>query len=91
MPVELQETVTRAQKCVESSAPKDGAGLVKEAIQCATRLKRMRLLQLNTELKYLVQEAADAGEQTQFRQLLQQLSVLQRQIRTIDAATHLQG
>ena len=30
VPVELQETVTRAQKCVESPAPKDGAGLVKE-------------------------------------------------------------
>src|SRR5207248_1168772 len=70
VPVELQEAASRARKRAESKTPKDGAGLVKEAVQCAIRLKRMKLIQLNTELKYLIQEAAEAGEKAQYSQLL---------------------
>ncbi|HZO72615.1 MAG TPA: DNA primase [Ktedonobacteraceae bacterium] len=92
VPAVLLSTVTRVQKCVESRSPRrDGVGLVKEAIQCATRLKRMRLLQLNTELKYLLHEAAEAKDSGMARQLQQQLLDIHRQLRTIDSATHLQG
>jgi DNA primase len=91
VPSELLETVARALKCVESSSPKDGAGLIKEAIQCATRLKRTRLLQLNTELTYLIDEAVRTGDSMAVRQLSLQLSALQRELRTIYSATHLQG
>jgi DNA primase len=91
VPPELLKTVDRAHKCVESSSPKDGAGLVKEAIQCATRLKRTRLLQLNTELTYLIDEAVRTGDSMAVRQLSLQLSALQRELRTIYSATHVQG
>lgn len=91
VPSELWESVARATKCVESSPPKDGAGLIKEAIQCATRLKRTRLLQLNTELTYLLDEAVRAGDGVTVRQLRLQLSTLQRELRTIYSASHLQG
>jgi DNA primase len=91
VPVELQEAANRARKNVESKTPKDGAGLVKEAVQCASRLKRMNLLQLNTELKYLIQEAAEAGEKAQYSRLLQEFVALRQRIRILDAATHLQG
>jgi DNA primase len=91
VPVELQEAADRARKRAESKTPKDGAWLVKEARQCASRLKRMNLLQLNTELKYLSQEAAEAGDKAQYRQYWQQMSLLQRQIRVLDASMHLQG
>jgi DNA primase len=91
VPPALLETIARARKCVESRSPRDGAGLVKEAVQCATRLKRTRLLQLNTELKYLMDEAAHAGDKIAMRQLWQQQMVIDRELRTINTATHLQG
>jgi DNA primase len=91
VPATLLATVARAQKCVESRSPKEGMGLVKEVIQCATRLKRIRLLQLNTELEYLIREADDAGNSAESRQLRQQLLTIHQQLRTIDSATHLQG
>jgi DNA primase len=91
VPSELLETVARAHKCVESSSPKDGAGLIKEAVQCATRLKRIRLLQLNTELTYLIDEAGRTGDSMAVRQLSLQLFALQRELRTIYSATHVQG
>jgi DNA primase len=91
IPSALLATVARAQKCVESRSLKDGAGLVKEAIQCATRLKRTRLLQRNTELRYLIDEATHAGDSAGVRQLRQRLSEIYRELRTIDTATHLQG
>jgi len=91
VPSELLGTVARAHKCVESSSLKDGAGLEKEAIQCATRLKRTRLLQLNTELTYLIDEAVRTGDSMAVRQLSLQLSALQRELRTLYSATHVQG
>lgn len=90
-PPELLGAAIRVMQCVESSSPKDGAGLIKEVIQCAARLKRTRLLQLNTELTYLIDEAVRTGDGTAVRQLSLQLSSLQRELRTLYSATHLQG
>ncbi|MBV9616114.1 MAG: hypothetical protein JO031_11715, partial [Ktedonobacteraceae bacterium] len=91
VPSELLETVARVQKCVESGKLRDGAGLVKEAVQCATRLKRTRLLQLNTELSYLIREANHTGDKDSMRQLqIQQLDICQ-QLRTLNSAVHLHG
>ncbi len=91
VPSALLETVARARACVESWLPQDEAGLVKSAIQCARRLKRVRLLQLNIELKYLEQDARQAGETMQVRQLWKQMVDIQRQIRQLDASMALHG
>jgi DNA primase len=88
VPSALLTTVARARKSVESGSPLDGAGQIKEAVQCATRLKRIRLLQSNTELQYVLREEKDVAASQQLR--LQLLAVHQ-QLRTIDSATHLQG
>jgi DNA primase len=91
VPSVLLATVARAQECVGSNSQKDGTALVKEAVQCATRLKRARLLQLNTELKYLLHAAEETADMASCQKLRSQLFAIQRQIRTIDAVTHLQG
>jgi DNA primase len=91
VPSALLETVARARKSVESRSPLEGAGLVKAAVQCATRLKRACLLQSNTELQYLVRGATEAGEVATVQQLKRQLLDIHRQLRTIDSAMHLQG
>jgi len=49
------------------------------------------LLQLNTELKFLLQEAAATGDRMAFRQFQQQTVVIQRQLLTLNTATKLQG
>jgi phosphoenolpyruvate carboxylase len=84
-------TEVRARKSVESRSPLDGAGLQKAAIQCATRLKRARLLQLNMELQLLMREAENAGEVEAAQQLRRQFSTIHRELRTIDSAMHLHG
>ncbi len=91
VPMELQAAVARVQQSVESRSPLDGAGQVKAAVQCATRLKRTRLVQLNTELQYLLREAVDSGDRAGVQQLQQRLKEVHQQVRTIDSATHLQG
>jgi DNA primase len=91
MPSALLESLDRARKSVESRSPLEGAGLVKDAVQCATRLKRARLLQSNTELQYLVRGAKEVGDGVVVQQLQQQLMDIHRQLRTIDSAMHLQG
>ncbi len=91
VPSALLETVARARKSVESRSPLEGAGLVKAAVQCATRLKRARLLQSNTELQYLVRGATEAGDVAAVQQFQQQLVNIHRELRTIDSAMHLQG
>ena len=91
VPSALLATIDRARKSVESRSPLEGAGLAKEAVQCATRLKRARLLQLNTELQYLMKEAKDAGELEAVQQFQQQLLAIHRKLRTIDSAMHLHG
>ncbi|MGZ3645533.1 MAG: DNA primase [Ktedonobacteraceae bacterium] len=91
VPSALLETVDRVRKSVESRSPLEGAGLVKDAVQCATRLKRARLLHSNTELQYLVWGAKEVGDGAGMQQLQQQLMDIHRQLRTIDSAMHLQG
>jgi DNA primase len=91
VPSALLTTIDRARKSVESRSPLDGAGLQKAAIQCATRLKRARLLQLNMELQLLMREAENAGEVEAAQQLRRQFSTIHRELRTIDSAMHLHG
>ncbi len=91
VPVELHTAVARVQQSVESRSPLDGVGQVKAAVQCATRLKRTRLLQLNMELQYLLREAVDSSDKAGVQQLQQRLIEVHQQVRTIDSATHLQG
>ena len=91
VPSALLETVARARESVGSGSPLDGAGLVKAAVQCATRLKRARLLQSNTELQYLMRGATEVGDSATVQQLRQQSLEIHRQLRTIDSAMHLQG
>lgn len=91
VPSVLLPTVTRVIRSVESKPPQDGAKLVNEARQCATRLKRLRLLQLNTELQYLIREAANTGDKDHERQLRQQGFEYQKLLRTLYTSTHLQG
>ena len=91
VPSALMPSVARAIECVELRSPNDGELLAKEAVQCATRLKRMRLLQLNKELEFLLKDAEDAGDIPALRQLQQQLLAIYQQLRTINTATHLQG
>src|SRR5579883_899595 len=91
VPAALLTALARARKSVELVASQDGAWQIKEAVQCATRLKRARLLQLNTELLFLLREANKAGDAEATRQIQRELLALQQQLRTIDSATHLQG
>ena len=91
VPSALLTTIDRARKSIESRSPLDGAGLQKEAIQCATRLKRARLLQQNMELQLLMREAENAGEVEAAQQFRRQFSNIHRELRTIDSAMHLQG
>jgi DNA primase len=91
VPSALLATIARARESVESKSPLSGTSLVKDAMQCATRLKRIRLLQLNTELRYLMSEANEAGDAESMRQFQQQLLAIHRQLRTIDSAMHLHG
>ena len=91
VPSALLTTIERARKSVESRSPIDGEGLMKEAVQCATRLKRTRLIQLNTELQYVLQEAESTRDGAAVQQLMRKLLANQQQLRTIDSASHLQG
>ncbi len=91
VPSALLEAVARAQKSVESRSPLEGAGLLKAAVQCATRLKRARLLQSNMELQFLMRGAKEAGDVATVQQFQRQLLDIHRQLRTIDSAMHLQG
>jgi DNA primase len=91
VPSALLATIARARESVESKSSLSGTSLVKDAMQCATRLKRIRLLQLNTELRYLMSEAKEAGDAESMRQFQQQLLAIHRQLRTIDSAMHLHG
>ena len=91
VPSALLTTVVRARERFESGTPLDGAGQVKFAVQCATRLKRARLIQLNIEKQYVLREAQDTGDVATVQQLQRQLLEIHQQLRTIDSATHLQG
>jgi len=91
VPSALLTTIARARQSVESRSPLDGAGQVKAAVQCATRLKRANLLQLNTELKFLMEETKKAGDVVSARQFQLQMLEVQKQLRTLHSAVHLHG
>lgn len=92
VPSVLLTTLERARKSVESQLPPiEGAGLVKEARQCAHRLKRTSLIQRNNEYQYLMKEAKKAGDAEAERQFRREVLALHQQVRTIDSAMHLQG
>lgn len=91
VPSALMPTLNRALERAELMHSTEDGLPVKEAVQCASRLKRNRLLQLNTELKFLLQEASVSGDKASMRQLQQQFVLIQQQLRTINTATHLQG
>jgi DNA primase len=91
VPSVLLASLERARKSFELQSPLEGAGLVKAAVQCATRLKRASLVQQNTELQYLMKEAGEAGDAEAERQYRRELLIVHQQLRTIDSATHLQG
>ncbi|GCE26488.1 hypothetical protein KDA_19720 [Dictyobacter alpinus] len=91
VPSALMPAVTRVLESVKVMSPRDADALIKEAIQCATRLKKKSLQQLNTELQFLLQEAAAAGDKNAVRQFQQQSVAIQRQLLTLNTATRLQG
>jgi DNA primase len=91
VPSALLTTVERVRKSVESRSPTDGAGLRKDAVQCATRLKRLRLLQLNTEYQYVLRDAEHAGDVAVVQQVKRLLFDNQQLLRTIYTASRLQG
>ena len=91
VPSALLPTVARVIKDVEPKSPQDGAKLVKEAVQCATRLKIKRRLQLNTELQYLIREAANTGDKVGEKLLRQRVFENKMLLRTLYTSTNLQG
>lgn len=91
VPSALMPAVARVFESVKAMSPRDADSLVKQAVQCATRLKKTRLRQLNTELKFLLQDAEASGDKIARRQFWQQTVDIQRQLRTLDTASHLQG
>ena len=91
VPAALQETVGRVRKCVETRLSADIGSLAKEVKQCAFRLKRSRLLQSETELRFLLREAEEVGDAAANRPLLRQVIMVTRELRTIDSAIRLHG
>ncbi len=91
VPAALQETVGRVRRCVETRSAADIGSLVKETRQCAFRLKRSRLLQSETELRFLISEAKEAGDATAERLLWHQVVTTARELRTINSAIPLHG
>jgi DNA primase len=93
VPSALLPTASRAIGRVTSEVKslEDGTSLIKQAVDCAYRLKRAQLRQLTTELEYLIRAAAEVGDKASERVLWQQLKEVSLQLRTIDSATRLQG
>jgi DNA primase len=91
VPSVLHPAIARARKSVESQPAADEAGQFKSADQCAKRLRRMELLQQNTELRYILQDAETTGDAATRQQLMLQLMENQRLLRTLYSSTHLQG
>jgi len=91
VPAALQETVERVRRRVEQKSSADMASLMKEARQGAFRLKRARLLQSETELRFLLKEAEEVGDATTERLLWHRVMDVARELRTIDTAMPLHG
>ncbi len=93
VPSALLPTASRAigQVTSEVKSLEDTTSLIKRAVDCAYRLKRARLVQLNTELGYLIRAAAEVGDKKNERELRRQFQEISLQLRAIDSATRLQG
>jgi DNA primase len=91
VPVVLQETVDRARRCVETRSSADLPSLTREVKQGAFRLKRARLLQSQTELRFLLKEAEEMGDVAAGRLLQHQVLAVARELRTINSAMPLHG
>lgn len=91
VPAALQGTVERVRKCVEDFTLSDEAHLVRDAKQCAIRLKRAHLLRSETELRYLMKEAEEAGDVATDRLLRHQFMVVRQELLTINTAMRLHG
>lgn len=96
VPSDLEPIHAKAIKTVEEALgknpfPKEKEMQIKEVIEVATRLKRARLMQMNTDLQNSIKEAFERGEKEKVRALQQELLAAHQQLRTIDSATHIQG
>ncbi len=91
IPSELAHAVSRANAIMDARPPKNDVKDIENIIQCATRLKRQRLLRSNEEIKRLIREASESGDNEKLRQLQYQMVGIYQQLRTIDTATHLRG
>jgi hypothetical protein len=73
------------------SSQKSEEMLIKEAVQCAVRIRRARLLVENVALSTCIREAEVSSHRAEVRALqIQQLDVCQ-QLRTLGSAMHLHG
>jgi DNA primase len=91
VPVMLQETVHRVRRCVETRSSADLTSLTREVKQGAFRLKRARLLQSETELRFLLKEAEEMDDVAAGRLLRHQVLAVARELRTINSAMPLHG
>jgi DNA primase len=91
VPAALQETVDRVRRCVETRSSADLTSLTREVKQGAFRLKRARLLQSETELRFLLKEAEEMGDVAAGRSLRHQVLAVARELRTINSAMPLYG
>lgn len=91
VPAALQDTVERVRRCVETRSSADLTSLTREVKQGAFRLKRARLLQSQTELRFLLKEAEELGDVAAGRLLRHQVLAVARELRTINSAMPLYG
>lgn len=91
VPVALQETIDRVRRCVETRSSADLPSLIREVKQGAFRLKRARLLQSQTELRFLLKEAEEMGDVAAKRLLFRQVLAVARELHTINSAMPLHG
>ncbi len=91
VPSELIPALNRVLEAISKMSPRTDDDLVKEAVQCATRLKKTRLLNLNTELKFLLIDAAKNDDKESFRKYQAQTVAIQRQLLTLNTATRLEN
>ena len=93
VPSALLPTASRAvgQVPSEGKSLEDDASLINQAVDCAYRLKRARLLQLTVELEYLIRAAAEVGDKMNERKLRRQVHEIRLQLLTIKSMTRFQG
>jgi hypothetical protein len=86
----LQETLDRVQKCADSFTVTELDCLKLEAKHCALRLRRTRLMQSESELRFLMNEAEDAGDTAMRRQLRQHFLIIRRELLAVNSVMMLQ-